>query len=94
MEKKEFLNEEMNELMFNETTNESVNGPNDFDIEDNEFDDYDFDDEDDPYWDDDYYREEHYEEFAGTYAQECEGYSDEYINDAFDGFADAYWNID
>ncbi len=37
---------------------------------------------------------EHYEEFEGTYAQDVEGYSDEDIYDAFDGEADAYWNID
>ena len=35
-----------------------------------------------------------YEEFAGTYAQDVMGYSDEEINDAFDGEPDAYWNID
>ena len=37
---------------------------------------------------------QHYEEFAGTYAQDVAGYSDEDINDAFDGDPDAYWNID
>lgn len=36
----------------------------------------------------------HYEEYAGTYAQDIAGYSDEDINDAFDGEPDAYWNID
>lgn len=36
----------------------------------------------------------HYEEFAGSYAQDVMGYSDEDINDAFDGDPDAYWNID
>ena len=41
-----------------------------------------------------YEREEHYEEFAGTYAQDVAGFSDEDINDAFDGEPDAYWNID
>lgn len=43
------------------------------------------------------YREtcsEHYEEFAGTYAQDVAGYSDEDIYDAFEGDPDAYWNID
>ncbi len=40
------------------------------------------------------YRSEHYEEFAGTYAQDVAGYSDEDIYDAFDGDPDAYWNID
>lgn len=32
----------------------------------------------------------HYDEYAGTYM----GYSDDAINDAFDGDPDAYWNID
>lgn len=36
----------------------------------------------------------HYGEFASTYAQDYAGYSDDVINDAFDGEADAYWNID
>lgn len=44
------------------------------------------------------YREEgygrHYGEYAGTYAQDVAGYSDDVINDAFDGEPDAYWNID
>jgi hypothetical protein len=43
---------------------------------------------------DDLYPEEHYEESAGTYVQDVAGYSDEYINDAFDGEPEAYWNID
>ena len=38
--------------------------------------------------------EEHYEEFAGTYAQDYAGFSDEDISDIFDGDLDAYWNID
>ena len=36
----------------------------------------------------------HYGEYAGTYAQDVAGYSDDVINDAFDGEPDAYWNID
>lgn len=36
----------------------------------------------------------HYGEYAGTYAQDVMGYSDDAINDAFDGDPDAYWNID
>ena len=36
----------------------------------------------------------HYGEYAGTYAQDVMGYSDDVINDAFDGDPDAYWNID
>ena len=33
-------------------------------------------------------------EYAGSYAQDVEGYSDDVIDDAFDGDPDAYWNID
>ena len=53
-----------------------------------------FSDDDD--YDDDYYFEDdrHYDEFAGSYAQDVMGYSDEDIYDAFDGDPDAYWNID
>lgn len=36
----------------------------------------------------------HYGEYAGSYAQDVMGYSDDEINDAFDGNPDAYWNID
>lgn len=43
---------------------------------------------------DDYYETHHYEEFAGTYAQDVAGFSDEDIYDAFDGDPEAYWNID
>ena len=35
-----------------------------------------------------------YGEYAGSYAQDVMGYSDDVINDAFDGDPDAYWNID
>lgn len=35
-----------------------------------------------------------YGEYAGTYAQDVMGYSDDVIDDAFDGEPDAYWNID
>lgn len=35
-----------------------------------------------------------YDEYAGSYAQDVEGYSDDVIDDAFDGEPDAYWNID
>lgn len=50
------------------------------------------DDEPDDYYEDDY--GSHYGEYAGTYAQDVAGYSDDVINDAFDGDPDAYWNID
>ena len=36
----------------------------------------------------------HYGEYAGSYAQDVMGYSDDVINDAFEGDPDAYWNID
>ena len=35
-----------------------------------------------------------YKDFAGSYAQDVMGYSDDVINDAFEGDPDAYWNID
>ena len=38
--------------------------------------------------------EPHYGEYAGSYAQDTMGYSDDMIDDAFDGDPDAYWNID
>lgn len=43
------------------------------------------------YYDDDYYDEDRY---AGSYAHDVEGYSDEDIDAAFEGDQDAYWNID
>lgn len=36
----------------------------------------------------------HYGEYEGSYAQEVMGYSDDVIDDAFDGDPEAYWNID
>ena len=36
----------------------------------------------------------HYGNYAGSYAQDVMGYSDEDIDDAFEGDPDAYWNID
>ena len=36
----------------------------------------------------------HYGEIAGSYAQDVMGYSDDVINDAFEGNPDNYWNID
>lgn len=44
------------------------------------------------YYDDDYGTS--YGKYTGTYAQDVEGYSDDVIDDAFDGDPDAYWNID
>lgn len=44
--------------------------------------------------DDNYYERESYGEYAGSYAQDVEGLSDDFINDVLDGDPDAYWNID
>lgn len=41
-----------------------------------------------------YHNNSHYGEFAGSYAQDVMGYSDDVISDAFDGDPDAYWSID
>jgi hypothetical protein len=49
------------------------------------------------YYSDDYeenYYNHTYDEYAGSYAQDIMGYSDDIINDAFEGDPDAYWNID
>lgn len=45
-------------------------------------------------YDSDYEYGSNYGEYAGSYAQDVEGYSDDVINDAFDGDPEAYWNID
>ena len=37
---------------------------------------------------------QNYGEFTGSYAQDVMGYSDDVINDAFEGDPDNYWNID
>jgi hypothetical protein len=45
--------------------------------------------------DDDDWTEHHtYDDYNGSYAQDQMGWSDQDINDVFDGDADAYWNID
>ena len=46
----------------------------------------------DQYFDEDYGK--HFGEFEGSYAQDVMGYSDDVINDAFDGDPEVYWNID
>ena len=49
----------------------------------------------DDYYEPDYYEEEQtYERYNGSYAQDVEGWSDQDIDDVFDGDPDAYWNID
>ena len=59
--------------------------------------------EDDEYVDDCYYEEpdfpdyeeeRHFGRYAGSYAQDDAGYSDEEIDTIFDGDPSAYWNID
>ena len=42
----------------------------------------------------DYEEERHFGRYAGSYAQDDMGYSDEEIDDIFDGDPSAYWNID
>ena len=58
---------------------------------------------DGPYWEDELekenkYREyeetDTYERYAGSYAQDEMGYSDDEIDTIFDGDPSAYWNID
>ena len=39
-------------------------------------------------------RRESYSQYTGSYAQEVENLSDDFINDLLDGDPDAYWNID
>ena len=38
--------------------------------------------------------DEYEDEYAGTYAHDVEGYSDDDIDTIFDGEPEAYWNID
>ena len=56
------------------------------------------DDDDDSEWnrfsDNTWGEEQTYNEYNGSYAQDVMGYSDQTINDAFEGDPDAYWNID
>ena len=42
----------------------------------------------------DFLNDRTYGEYAGSWAQDVEGYSDDEIDDIFDGIPDAYWNID
>ena len=44
-------------------------------------------------FDDDFDRPTH-SRYNGTYAQDCEGLSDDFIDEVLDGDPDAYWNID
>lgn len=54
-------------------------------ISNEEYDSYDFEDE---------YEERTYNKYRGSYAQDVEGWSDQDIDEVFDGDPDAYWNID
>jgi hypothetical protein len=47
-------------------------------------------------YDDDFYDEdkETYGRYHGSYAQDVEDWSDQDIDDVFDGDPEAYWNID
>ncbi len=47
-------------------------------------------------YDDDFYEDERetYNNYHGSYAQDVEGWSDQDIDEVFDGDPDAYWNID
>jgi hypothetical protein len=40
------------------------------------------------------YEKPSYGRYSGSYAQDVEGWSDDEIDDVFDGDPDAYWNID
>lgn len=51
-------------------------------------------DYDDCYNEHSYYEEQTYGRYAGTYAQDEMGYSDEEIDIVFEGDPNAYWNID
>jgi hypothetical protein len=44
------------------------------------------------YWED--INNETYEDYNGSHAQDYEGFSDQFIDDVFDGDPDMYWNID
>lgn len=48
----------------------------------------------DDYMYDNYDEGLHFGKYVGSYAQDVMGYSDEAIDDAFEGDPDAYWNID
>lgn len=41
-----------------------------------------------------YHERETYNEYNGSYAQDIENLSDQFINEVFDGDPDLYWNID
>jgi hypothetical protein len=73
-------------LFLAKTINPDWHGRNYDDFVDEDcYDDYDYDDYDDY---------DTYDRYNGSYAQDVEGWSDQDIDDVFDGDPDAYWNID
>ena len=45
-------------------------------------------------YEEDYYERPTYGQYEGSYAQDVEGLSDQFIDDVLDGDPEAYWNID
>lgn len=75
-----------NNIEYGKVVSAYVDGE-EYDYEDNK----DYEEEDDY----EYYEEkESYGQYTGTYAQDVEGLSDNFINDVLDGCPEAYWNID
>lgn len=85
--------DELIQSYFNEKNNDNIESSTDNSINENEEFEISLDDLEEDY-EDRYYRNEHYGEYSGTYAQDVEGLSDDFIKDALDGFPEAYWNID
>lgn len=50
--------------------------------------------EDQYYSSDDYYEPDTYDNYGGSYAQDVERLSDNFIDDVLEGDPDLYWNID
>ena len=50
--------------------------------------------EDKYYSSDDYYEPDTYDNYGGSYAQDVERLSDNFIDDVLEGDPDLYWNID
>lgn len=85
--------DDVTEVTNNETT--ELEDDNDLEVYDDEDDEEDYEEyeEYDDYDDYDDYGT-HFGRYAGTYAQDVAGYSDDVIDDVFEGDPDAYWNID
>lgn len=52
-----------------------------------------YDDSYEDFFEDDYPKPTH-SRYHGSYAQDIEGLSDDFIDEVLDGEPDAYWNID